>query len=144
MTGNFTTLLQASHGLPDRQTGRTGRHLNFSQRCYSIALPQPQRRDVSTFDLKGRVLPTNLKEVLLARPQLPGNYDQCQLSRTMMMLMNQIIPAAINTYLPTSNQNEFVACACGVVLCSCIICKCSGRFDGKIQNEKHCAHQMQQ
>ena len=44
-----------------------------------------------------------LKEVLLARPQLPGNYDQCQLSRTMMMLMNQIIPAAINTYLPTSN-----------------------------------------
>ena len=58
-----------------------------------------------------------LKEVLLARPQLPGNYDQCQLSRTMMMLMNQIIPAAINTYLPTSNQNEFVACACGVVLC---------------------------
>jgi hypothetical protein len=52
-----------------------------------------------------------LKEVLLARPQLPGNYDQCQLSRTMMMLMNQIIPAAINTYLPTSNQNEFVACA---------------------------------
>jgi hypothetical protein len=52
-----------------------------------------------------------LKEVLLARPQLPGNYDQCQLSRTIMMLMNQIIPAAINTYLPTSNQNEFVACA---------------------------------
>ena len=61
-----------------------------------------------------------LKEVLLARPQLPGNYDQCQLSRTMMMLMNQIIPAAINTYLPTSNQNEFVACACGVVLCGSI------------------------
>ena len=37
-----------------------------------------------------------------------------------MMLMNQIIPAAINTYLPTSNQNEFVACACGVVLCGSI------------------------
>lgn len=33
--------------------------------------------------------------LLLARPQLPGNYDQCQLSR-MMMLMNQII-LAINT-----------------------------------------------
>ena len=58
--------------------------LNFSP--YSIALPQ----DVSTFDLKEMAWKS------LARPQLPGNYDQCQLSR-MMMLMNQIM-LAINTF----------------------------------------------